>query len=676
MLAASTFNFSSVATAETGKPFVLLDEKPKVIFYLSNSHHGNEGLQAHLDHAGFGQIKAVPYRGAGYQLGIDPKTGAWTEAAQGIVNTMLKEQKEKYHGIPAVVFYHGNGGMLGREGVQKGNPRTEGWTVRTDGEYFLQMRRLLLEAGFAEFYTMNHHYSTMGRPESAMKEDFRHNQLFLEAIAELNQTTGLTLGVDCWPISKPYLPLTVGSDFWHTTPFGNVVKTYPLMEAMAKNSGLKSYKKIDLDAYRVEYLRSCSPIQKVRVEGGDTYRVGDALPITWQIDAALYPVVDLYYEINDATRMVIATNVPAALERYTWKIPAQSPVWVKKGTPPPPMSTTGDLCRIRMALPATWNVRPLEVATLSENTFRVLSEGTTAGTAKPDPWSQVELQPAQEEKTGTVSGLTYRIARWPSFYRGAIALVVDESDEKVVRDMARSLADREHPDWVSFMADPATVSARTGLWQDVDHWGHELAWPAGLKALPANLSLTRTTRLFTVGAKDADLIVDGKQTEYRGIPDGLTSVRSFHLAEGSEATMRSLMERVIANRSLAIVTYGARGKDFELQVNALHDRHAELWNGPADRILRYAAEARNAVLTGPEKQAQSLAFELTDNLPNAVYREPLSIQVQLPSREWRSVAVTQGGKPIPGIVLTGHEGNTFVRFQAVPDDGPIRITKK
>jgi hypothetical protein len=140
--------------------------------------------------------------------------------------------------------------------------------------------------------------------------------------------------------------------------------------------------------------------------------------------------------------------------------------------------------------------------------------------------------------------------------------------------------------------------------------------------------------------------------------------------------MRLLMERVIANRSLAILTYGTRGKDFDLQVNALHDRHAELWNGPADRILRYAAEARSAVLTGPEKQGPVLVFELTDTLPDAVYHEPLSIQVQLPTREWRAIAATQGEKSIPCIVLVGYEGNAFARFQAVPDAGTIRITRK
>jgi hypothetical protein len=42
---------------------------------------------------------------------------------------------------------------------------------------------------------------------------------------------------------------------------------------------------------------------------------------------------------------------------------------------------------------------------------------------------------------GTAGGLPYRIARWPSFYRGAIAMVVDERDEKVVGETARSWRD-------------------------------------------------------------------------------------------------------------------------------------------------------------------------------------------------------------------------------------------
>lgn len=41
-----------------------------------------------------------------------------------------------------------------------------------------------------------------------------------------------------------------------------------------------------------------------------------------------------------------------------------------------------------------------------------------------------------------------------------------------------------------------------------------------------------------------------------------------------------------------------------------------------------------------------------------------------------AVAATQGEKPIPSLVLTGHEGNVFVRFQAVPDAGSIRISRK
>jgi hypothetical protein len=163
---------------------------------------------------------------------------------------------------------------------------------------------------------------------------------------------------------------------------------------------------------------------------------------------------------------------------------------------------------------------------------------------------------------------------------------------------------------------------------------------------------------------------------YRVMPDSLDSVEVYHFDTGSEAAMRKLVDRVLKTRSAAFVTYGSRGADFEAQVDALHDYHEELWNGPMNYLLRYVAQTRAAKLERVAFSAKNkpLELKLTDTLSDQASKVPLWCQVSPPHWQWRPKTCTQDGQERWMAELQGGEGARYIRFEAVPDGGNIVLT--
>lgn len=128
------------------------------------------------------------------------------------------------------------------------------------------------------------------------------------------------------------------------------------------------------------------------------------------------------------------------------------------------------------------------------------------------------------------------------------------------------------------------------------------------------------------------------------------------------------------------MTYGKRGADFEAQLNALHDFHAELWNGPMQHLLSYVAERRSATLEqiAYDGRHSPWKLKLTDALPDASHAVPLSIQVPLPHHQFQLGTCIQNGvnHPVRRLEAHGSTGRAFhVRFDAIPDAGDIVIGK-
>lgn len=121
-----------------------------------------------------------------------------------------------------------------------------------------------------------------------------------------------------------------------------------------------------------------------------------------------------------------------------------------------------------------------------------------------------------------------------------------------------------------------------------------------------------------------------------------------------------------------MVTFDSRGDDFGRQINVLHDRQDELWNGSFDRIVRYLSEARSARLTVKQYDREAARFKLSDDLPDGVYDVPLFLQIETPHWQWRGGECMQGKTSRWCVQRERRKGN-MLRFTAVPDGGEITL---
>lgn len=636
---------ASIAHAAADQPYKVLDDRPKVIFYLSNSHAGHVELQQHLDHAGFAHIKVHPIKLA-YKFQMDPKTGEFKSA--GTLDKMQQIAREEYPDHDMITVRQGNSGAPFRYDPADAEAKEAvitrgaslGWIVKSNGEYLAMFRKRLMERGFKEFYFLNHHYSRPGG------NDNKGHPLHLETIADLNKRVGYEVGIDCWPTTKPYYPRTVGFDYWHNNHFGRLAKLAPLVEAMARNSGLKYYPKIDLDKAlakfeaRTVHFTDITPVGK-----GQRYAVGDTIDITWKVDDAdLYPRVHVFLEVNGGRdKMFIAQDVLSAQEHYRWTIPdTQVRLPDSRGRGAPIVSKQ---CRIRVSAALG---KPYWVTSKAKGFFEIVP-ARTEETDKPAPGPVPAPIPDNLRKTGD---LEYRVARWPGFYRAAIAIAIRDDGSPELFQQLQAMSKREHPDLMTVLVEPKQAEAHAQRWKQLMAMGHEVV-PEGALALKPGKT----------------------QTTYRALPKALDAVEAYHIEVGGEKAMRELIARVLAERAAAFVTFGRRGDDFEAQIDALHDHHAELWNGPVKHLLRYVAQRRAATLeVVADEKNQPLQLRLSDDLPDAVYRIPLYVQV--PCR-WPVNGCTQDGKERGfAEVATDRGGGRFVRFEAVPDAGPIGIARK
>ncbi len=95
----------------------------------------------------------------------------------------------------------------------------------------------------------------------------------------------------------------------------------------------------------------------------------------------------------------------------------------------------------------------------------------------------------------------------------------------------------------------------------------------------------------------------------------------------------------------------------------------ELWVAPMGSVTRYTKERESLVVTEKEKTTEKLVLSLNDNLPDAVYNQPLTLEISLPEG-WKKVKLIQGRKK---ETLTVQEGK--IQAQVLPAKEVLEITR-
>ncbi|MFL5730865.1 MAG: polysaccharide deacetylase family protein [Cytophagaceae bacterium] len=107
---------------------------------------------------------------------------------------------------------------------------------------------------------------------------------------------------------------------------------------------------------------------------------------------------------------------------------------------------------------------------------------------------------------------------------------------------------------------------------------------------------------------------------------------------------------------------------FTAQMDALAAKSSQVWLATFAQTLKYHREHDSQKLAVVSEDASAWTLNLTDNLPNASYDQPLTIRMKKPS--WTYTSIKQGSNTLNVIT----DGDTL-QFNAVPDGGNIVINK-
>jgi peptidoglycan/xylan/chitin deacetylase (PgdA/CDA1 family) len=97
-----------------------------------------------------------------------------------------------------------------------------------------------------------------------------------------------------------------------------------------------------------------------------------------------------------------------------------------------------------------------------------------------------------------------------------------------------------------------------------------------------------------------------------------------------------------------------------------------LWIAPLNLVIKYIRERECAHLDLLDFTNGCFRFALTDTLDDAVYDLPLSIELRLDGSLIYVNWIMQQDKQLQYSIITRNNG-TFVRFEAIPDKGDIRM---
>ena len=97
------------------------------------------------------------------------------------------------------------------------------------------------------------------------------------------------------------------------------------------------------------------------------------------------------------------------------------------------------------------------------------------------------------------------------------------------------------------------------------------------------------------------------------------------------------------------------------------------WVDTFGDVVRYIRERDAASVTEVSATDDAITVEVTDGLDDAVYTVPVTVRRALPDG-WEAATATQAGVAVPATVVEVG-GTPSVQFDAVPDGGPVVLTR-
>lgn len=129
----------------------------------------------------------------------------------------------------------------------------------------------------------------------------------------------------------------------------------------------------------------------------------------------------------------------------------------------------------------------------------------------------------------------------------------------------------------------------------------------------------------------------------------------------------SIYSGTVADNSYAQIHQNDLGK----QLDTLLSQKDQVWISTFGQAIQYHRERKTAVLTessAPFKEGDTWKLLLTDQLPDSLYFQPLTVQVKMPAEVSNVLSIVQNDKPLAFKINLSN-----LVFNAVPDGGTIII---
>lgn len=101
-------------------------------------------------------------------------------------------------------------------------------------------------------------------------------------------------------------------------------------------------------------------------------------------------------------------------------------------------------------------------------------------------------------------------------------------------------------------------------------------------------------------------------------------------------------------------------------------KEADVWVGTFTEVAKYAQQYASAEFSGIQTTANSVRFELKDEMNDDWFDQPLTVKVRLPDGWSGSVSATQAGGGL-SVSTVQHNGASYVLVEAVPDRGVVLV---
>lgn len=180
----------------------------------------------------------------------------------------------------------------------------------------------------------------------------------------------------------------------------------------------------------------------------------------------------------------------------------------------------------------------------------------------------------------------------------------------------------------------------------------------------------------------ANRVIDHGYNSFSPTEDELFRLKRQQIFSATTADeMNGWIDEAINLRQWAIEAFhGCGGEGYEpppCETLAEHyayiaSRRDSIWCPAFSEIVKYIRERLTASITDVSSGGNTIILELTDEMDDGIFNEPLTLETELPA-DWDSPEIVQNGNTLDANVYS-REGSKYVMYDAIPDAGEIEIS--